>query len=85
MTKNYQQQKTDFLDNLQPDDFRNGGSFNQAEAIIDQLNEAAHKALQNGENSEEFIRKAASHLFREDSAAIEKIINLSKAYTIQNM
>ena len=76
----YERQKADFLDNLQPDDFRNGGSFNQAEIIIDQLNKSLHQAVQRNEDPEEFIRKAVTHLFRENSPAIEKAINLSKIY-----
>ena len=75
MTKaeKYQKQKMEFLDSLQPDDFRNGGSFNQAELIIDELCEAAsHK-----ENPQEFIEKAATHLFRENSSAVAKLINLA--------
>ncbi len=76
----YERQKADFLDNLQPDDFRNGGSFNQAEIIVDQLNKSLHQAVQRNEDPEEFIRKAVTHLFRENSPAIEKAINLSKIY-----
>ena len=78
--QDYTKQKTDFLDSLQPNDFRNGGSFNQAEIIIDKLNESLLKAVLNKKNSENFIEKAASNLFRNDSPAIEKAIKLSKAY-----
>lgn len=77
---NYQRQKMDFLDSLQPDDFRNGGSFNQAESIIDQLNKALHRAVLNKENPEEFIKKAVTHLFRADSPAVAKAIKLSGLY-----
>ncbi len=77
---NYEKQKADFLDSLQPDDFRNAGSFNQAEDIIEQLNKALHRAVLNKEDSEEFIKKAAKNLFRENSFAVEKVINLSKDY-----
>ncbi len=80
LVANYQQQKTDFLDNLQPDDFRNGGSFNQAETIIDELNKALHRAALNQENPEEFIKKAVTHLFRENSPAVAKAISLSRSY-----
>jgi hypothetical protein len=80
LTTNYQQQKTDFLDSLQPDDFRNGGSFNQAEIIIDQLYEALHRAVLNQENPKEFIKKAVTHLFRENSPAVAKAISLSEMY-----
>lgn len=78
--ENYQRQKTDFLDNLHPNDFRNGGSFNQAEIIIDQLNKSLLRAAIDQENPEEFIRKAVTHLFREGSPAVEKAINLAGVY-----
>ena len=80
LTTSYQQQKTSFLDSLQPDDFRNGGSFNQAGIIIDQLNKALHRAALNQENKEEFIKKAVTHLFRENSPAAAKAINLFRMY-----
>jgi len=76
----YQQQKMDFLDSLQPDDFRNGGSFNQASDIIEQLNKALHRAALNKENPVEFITKAVTHLFRENSPAVAKAINLAQIY-----
>ena len=79
-TEKYQQLKTDFLDNLLPDDFRNGGSFNQADMIIEQLNKALHNAVVRGENGEEYIKKAVTHLFREGSEAVEKAIELSRIY-----
>ncbi len=78
MTKNYEEQKANFLDSLQPDDFRNAGSFNQAEDIIDQINKALHLATLNKEDSEEFIKKAVKNLFRENSPAMEKAINIFK-------
>ncbi len=81
--ENYAKQKADFLDNLQPDDFRNGGSFNQAEIIIDQLNKAIYRASLNQENAEEFIKKAVMHLFREGSPAVEKAVNLARIYLRQ--
>lgn len=78
---NYQQQKIKFLDNLQPDDFRNGGSFNQAEIIIDKLNNALYRAvIDKKEDPEKFIRKAVTHLFRDNSLVIEKAINLAMFY-----
>jgi hypothetical protein len=80
LAKKYQQHKTDFLDSLQPDDFRNGGSFNQAELIIDQINKALLSAKCNQKNSRESIKKAISHLFRENSPAAEKAIALSEIY-----
>ncbi len=76
----YQRQKMDFLDNLQPNDFRNGGSFNQAEIIIEQLNKSLHRAVLKQENSDDFIKKAVTHLFRADSPAVEQAIDLSKTY-----
>lgn len=80
LTKIYQQQKEGFLDNLQPDDFRNAASFNQIGDIIEQLNKALYQATIKKENSEDFIKKAATHLFREDSLAIAKLIDLSNIY-----
>ena len=79
-TKNYQQQKMDFLDSLEPNDFRNGGSFNQAEIIIDELNNALHHAVSNQENPEEFMHKALTNLFRENSPAIAKATDLFGVY-----
>jgi hypothetical protein len=76
----YRQRKMEFLDGLQPDDFRNGGSFNQAEIIIDELNEGLYKATKNKKNPEEFIAKAVSHLFRDGSPAIGKAIELAWVY-----
>ena len=57
MTKaeNYQKQKMEFLDSLQPDDFRNGGSFNQAEIIIDDLNKEIIEFLAEVEFSYQFL------------------------------
>ncbi len=80
LSANYQQQKTAFLDSLQPSDFRNGGSFNQAEYIIDELNKAYFLATQKKENADEFIKKAVNNLFRNDSLAAQKAINLAKIY-----
>jgi hypothetical protein len=80
LVENYAQQKANFLDNLQPDDFRNGGSFNQAEFIIDELNKALRKAVVKGENADEFIKKAVGHLFREGSAAAGQAVELAKVY-----
>ena len=79
-TANYRKQKMDFLDELQPDDFRNGGSFNQADMIMDELAKAALKHALKQENSEEFISKAVSHLFRENSPAVKKAIALLNAF-----
>ncbi len=76
----YKQQKTEFLDSLQPDDFRNGGSFNQAEQVIDQLYKALLKHAKNQDDTEEFITKAVTHLFREGSPAVAKAISLSKTF-----
>jgi len=76
----YKEQKIDFLDELQPDDFRNGGSFNQAEIILEQLNKGAYRAVLAKEDPQEFVAKAVTHLFRENSHAVKKAINLSNAY-----
>ena len=81
---NYQKQKAEFLDNLQPDDFRNAGSFNQAEIIIDQLNEALLRNAKNNKNSAEFIKKAVTHLFRADSLVVAQAINLSQIFLEEN-
>lgn len=72
MNMTYQQKKLEFLDTLKPDDFRNGGSFNQAEEIIDELLQAAMTK----KNPQEFIIKAASHLFRENSMVTQRLIKL---------
>ncbi len=80
LATNYQQQKADFLDNLRPDDLRNGETFNQAEMIIDKLNEALYQAVINKKDPEEFIKKAMTNLFREDSLVTIKAINLSSSY-----
>jgi hypothetical protein len=80
LIKNYRQQKMDFLDNLQPDDLRNGESFNQAEAIIDKINQALHNAVLNQKNPAEFIKKSLATLFRENSPAIKKATELAELY-----
>ena len=82
--QNYHQEKKRFLDGLQPDDFRNPASFNQAGIIIDHLNKSLHRAFLNQENPEEFIRKAVMHLFRTNSVAVEKAINLAELYLKTN-
>jgi hypothetical protein len=76
----YRQEKAKFLDHLSPDDFRNGGSFNQAEEIIERLNQQLYKLVQQNGNPDEFIKKALNHLFRDGSEAAEKAINLSRIY-----
>lgn len=78
--ENYTKQKMAFLDNLQPDDFRNGGSFNDASGIIEQINKAYYKSFINDEGFEEFLKKALGNLFRENSDAINKAINLANSY-----
>ena len=80
LVKDYKQQKMAFLDSLEPNDFRNGGSFNQAEIIIDNLHKALHRAILNQENPEKFIHKALTNLFRENSPAIIKANSLAKIY-----
>lgn len=75
LSTNYQKQKMDFLDSLQPDDFRKGASFNQSEIIIDQLNKAIQRMVSNKENPEIFIKKAVANLFREDSSVAKKAID----------
>lgn len=80
LLQNYQRQKNEFLDNLQPDDFRNGGSFNQAGSIIEQLHKSLHQAIKNNEDTSNFMQKAAENLFRTESPAVEKLIKLSNSY-----
>ncbi len=80
LQQKYQQAKADFLDSLQPDDFRNGASFNSAEEIIDQLFQALLQHAKNLDNHEEFITKALSHLFRENSQAKVKALTLAQLY-----
>lgn len=74
--QNYQQQKAEFLDSLSPDDFRNGGSFNQAELIIDELFSSASETT----DPVKFVTKAVSHLFRENSPVVGKAISLIEKY-----
>ncbi|MBU6339562.1 MAG: hypothetical protein KGQ36_06315 [Rickettsiales bacterium] len=76
----YEKQKIDFLDSLHPDDLRNAATFNQMEKIIEQLNKSIYQVAINKKDSEQFITKAAINLFRKDSPAIERLINLSKFY-----
>ncbi len=76
----YKRQKIDFLDSLQPDDFRNGESFNQAEFIIDKINENAFRTALNKKDPQEFVLKALTHLFREDSEVVKKAVNLANIY-----
>lgn len=72
----YQKHKFTFLDSLQPDDFRNAGSFNVADEIIEEIFEASLKK----ENRDDFICKAATHLFREGSDKVLGLVNLAKIY-----
>jgi hypothetical protein len=78
----YQKEKSKFLDLLKPDDFRNPSTFNQAEIIIDQLSKSCLKAREG--NSDEFMLKAASNLFRQDSLAADAAIKLAKIYLEEN-
>ncbi len=78
--ENYKRQKINFLDSLQPDDFRNGESFNQAEFIIDKINENAFRAALNKKDPREFVLKAVSHLFRQDSQMVKKATDLADIY-----
>ncbi len=70
----------DFLDNLQPDDLRNGESFNQLETIIENINKALINNIISGKNPSEFINKSLNNLFRENSSAKAKAINLANFY-----
>ena len=80
LSEKFHQAKSDFLDSLQPDDFRNGASFNQAEQIIDQLHKALLQHAKNHDDYEEFITKALANLFRENSAAKSKALDLAHLY-----
>ncbi len=80
LSENYQNEKVSFLDDLHPNDFRNGASFNQAELIVETLNKAMYSSFLKKENPEEFIKKAALNLFRQDSPAIAKLMKLSRCY-----
>jgi hypothetical protein len=68
------------LDNLQPDDFINGGNFNQAEVIIDQVCKALLGAVVKGQDADEFIQKAVANFLRDDSVALSKVTNLFQVY-----
>lgn len=68
----YQKQKSELLDSMHPDEFRNPGSFNQIEEILEEL----CKAVAGKENPREFMIKAASNLFREGSPMVEKMLEL---------
>ena len=76
----YRRQKMEFLDQLQPDDFRNGESFNQAGDIIDQINQSLYSKMTSGVDIEEFIHKAMNGLLRQKSQALPKAINLAQSY-----
>lgn len=44
-SQDYLEKRSNFLDNLEPSDFRNGESFNLAASIIDQIIQAYHLKL----------------------------------------
>ncbi len=85
LSEKFRQAKSEFLDSLQPDDFRNGASFNQAEQIVDQLHKALLQHAKNHDNHEEFITKALANLFRENSAAKTKALDLAQLYLKLNL
>ena len=66
--------KYQFLDSLQPDDFRNPSSFNMAEKIVDNILIGYAKA----QDKEDFIVSAANNLFRDGCEARANLINLIK-------
>ena len=80
LVTDYYQQKMNFLDNLAPDDLRNGESFNQVEMIIDNIHQALYSAIMNQKNPTEFLSKALENLFREGSSAKEQAICLANIY-----
>ncbi len=77
---NYHQEKMNFLDSVEPNDLRNGESFNQLDSIIENLNKAFYQHFKEDKNHQEFIQKATANLFRENSPAISKAISLSEVY-----
>ena len=80
----YQKIKAQFLDQLQPDDFRNPSSFNVAEKIIDQLNKSCFEKSLSNKAIDEFVSKAVFHLFRKDSQAAARAIEIAKIYLQEN-
>ena len=76
----YQKRKADFLDFLQPHEFRNGESFNQLGTIIDKINEAFYQNTLNGKNAEELLNKSISSLFRENSPSAKDAKELAMFY-----
>ncbi len=80
LQKKFHEERSAFLDSLQPDDFRNGASFNSSAEIIDQLNNAFLQRAKNCQDQDEFMQKALDHLFRDNSSAKEKAFNLAKSY-----
>jgi hypothetical protein len=82
---NYKKQKADFLDSLHPDDLRNAGSFNKIGEILDVINEEFYQAVIKKDNPEEFINKAMGGIFRKNSIARNKAIDLAKIYSKYNV
>ncbi|MFT6332398.1 MAG: hypothetical protein ACJAW3_000733 [Lentimonas sp.] len=76
MSEIYRKKRNEFLDEVLPDDLINGENFNQLGEIIDKINASYMNHKINQTNSDEFIKKATKSLFREDSSAIKKLINL---------
>ena len=80
LAADYHQQKMIFLDNLEPDDLRNGESFNQVGMIIDNIHQAFCNSIVIQKNPTEFLSKALDNLFREGSSAKAKVIDLTNIY-----
>lgn len=78
--QNYKQQQMTFLDELTPQDIRNGESFNDMENILDKINEAVHQRILTGKDHKDLLNKSFTNLFREGSSAIAKAIALSEIY-----
>ncbi len=83
LAKIYYQQKINFLDELQPDDLRNGESFNQLETIIDNINQAFYIKTTTNNNPNDFLNKSLTTLFRENSPAIQKAAQLAQVYLLK--
>lgn len=68
------------LDSLEPNDLRNGESFNHAEMILDNINQSYYQHFQDNKNPQDFITKSMEKLFRQDSPMITKAIVLAELY-----
>ncbi|MFT5703835.1 MAG: hypothetical protein ACI9TO_001214 [Rickettsiales bacterium] len=81
MTDIYQKNKSEFLDKATIDDLINGNNFNQLGEIIDRINVSYANHKINQSDPDEFIKSAAQGLFRENSSAIQKLIDLAEIFS----